>query len=316
MLTVYLNPDRYYHLNGNKTIFQFNTDYLASLKLFDTKTLVAQIVNAVLGITASSSISLSIKRNAVSKQVKEIVKQVMKDVSNEASIDDCYYNFDNSRYTELLEEAERNYRGYSDNGEVVNKERVYDELYRMESTDNLESKPTIIKNVFTTIAEEVSKEPENAAPENKYSLEFDILNRFIEETATEIILQVLSPKIMLLYAINDRVMNPNGNNRSVAITDFFKNFKNLMVDIITKIFFIIVGELYEFLISMIKPIIELFINKLLLETYYYYEILIRQLIETCTAAFNGGQSLEVADVVGADIIPQQIAPQKENTCRS
>ena len=59
-----------------KTIFEFNFDYIFSLKLFDTKTLVANVLNALLGLstTIQTNNPLSIHRNIIRGEIRAMIK--------------------------------------------------------------------------------------------------------------------------------------------------------------------------------------------------------------------------------------------------
>ena len=314
-IRVYLNFNRYY----GKTIFEFNADYIASLKLFDTKTLLAQVLNAMLGITSNLSANFSIERNVLSKGIRNIIENIISAEDDEI-IDDCYYNFSNSEYDKMLEEADLNYNGKyqsrNENNDLINIDTndIIDRLWKIESTDNLNEETTEISNIVQYVAKSLSASNETPASD-KYTFEMGIISDFINEVMVQIVLQILSPKIMLLYAINDKIMSGQPRTMNSAI-DFLRNFKNLMITMIKKIVDIITEELFNYLISEIKPLITLFIEKILLEKIYYYKLLIENLMAACTPriSFNR-EPLVIEDVRGADIIPVAISPATEIECR-
>ena len=66
---------------------------------------------------------------------------------------------------------------------------------------------------------------------------------------------------------------------------------------------IIVKELYNFMMEQLKPLLELLIAKLALETVKYYRDLIMNLILNCIPTFNFGNNSSIIDNVNyADII--------------
>lgn len=329
-LKVRLNPHRYAPdligvslLPKRKTVFQFNVDYITSLKLFDTKTLIAQVVNALLGITASLEGEFSIERNILSKQVRQIVKNIIEEEDTQ-EINDCYYSFSNDKYEAMMEEAMLNYNGEYQSKNETNENIPYDaeevmkELYSIESAENLNEESSAITRVIKYVSSTLSTS-EEIGKESKFNFELSIIQDFIEEVMTEIIMQVLTPKIMLLFAINEHIMNNDGENKMSGIIAFFKNFQNLIIELIKKIKDLILQALYDFLMGQIKPLITIFIQKLLLETIYYYKILIQSLIENCTIDFSYNSNrdpLSIDNVVGADIIPSQNRPISEENCRT
>lgn len=323
ILNIHLNSDRYRNsITGvNKTIFDFNVDYILSLKLFDTKTLLAQVINALLGVSANLNPSITIEKQVLKEQVRKVIKNVIESEDDEEEENNnCYFTFSNDEYNAMLNDAKLKYDGeyYSGNETneniSLNTEEIFNLLYKIEDSDNLNEETTAIKNIINDIAKNVAKSPQ---VEEKYQVSFGlgIITKFLEETITEIIMQILSPKVMILFAINDSIMNNDSASiKTFNFTTFFSKFENLMVLLIKEVLNLIVTAIYDYLIGQITPIITLFTQKLLLETFFYYKILIEQVLTTCTYRFtNGGNILSVDNVVGADIIPTETKPITE--CR-
>lgn len=326
-IRVFANKDRYFRTlplpNAddnevtNKTIFEFNADYLASLRLFDTKTLIAQIVNAVLGIGEAYADMYSPEQAVMAKKVRSIVERVINEDEQEvAEISDCYYTFDNDEYDALMNEALLNYNGQYQSGNETNDlidipvDEIIDEIYSVSSAENLHEEITIITQIFKNITTAMTS-GEETQERDKRTFGLSIIQSFIKETFVQIVMQILSPKVMLLYAINDKIMNPDGEEPA-SVLEFIRNFQNLIVTMIREINNIIIGELFNFLMGQIKPLITLFVQKLVLETMVYYEILIEQLIKTCVPEIDisrgRNEPLFIENVRGADIIPEKTDP--------
>lgn len=313
-LNVLINYDRYYGVFGPKTIFEFNFDYIMSLKLFDSTTLVTQIVNAIVGISSNANVNMSLNKQIIAAKVREIVNNVIE--SEDASPEDCYFTFSNEEYNKLINEAMQKYNGeYTLNGTTVNvnEDEIFAEVKKINSA-SADEKADAIKEVFKTVSKTVSTYEYES--EGSVSIEFDIIRKFLEETVLQIALQILSPKVMILYAINEKVLNPEGQG-TLGIVEFFKKFINLMVSLTKQIFNLIMEYIAEYLMGELKLILYLFVEKILLEKVAYYMMLIEQLITTCTAgignlslSFTGRRNnpLTIEDVRGADIIPVQESP--------
>lgn len=313
-LNVLINYDRYYGVFGHKTIFEFNFDYIMSLKLFDSTTLVTQIVNAIVGISSNANINMSLNKQIIAAKVREIVNNVIE--SEDALPEDCYFTFSNEEYNKLINEAMQKYNGeYTLNGTTVNvnEDEIFAEVKKINSA-SADEKADAIKEVFKTVSKTISTYEYES--EGSVSIEFDIIRKFLEETVLQIALQILSPKVMILYAINEKVLNPEGQG-TLGIVEFFKKFINLMVSLTKQIFNLIMEYIAEYLMGELKLILYLFVEKILLEKVAYYMMLIEQLITTCTAgignlslSFTGRRNnpLTIEDVRGADIIPVQESP--------
>lgn len=305
ILRVWLNANRYYHtekisvpdlkhpgqeitMEFNKTIFEFNYDYIYSLKLFDSKTLVAQIVNSMLGLSASISASFSVQQKTIEAKVSEIVKKVIQ--ADDTSSSDCYYEFSNDEYNRLINEATNKYSGvYSTNiaeGRygAVDADAILDSLRNIKQSDNLVEQQSSIAKTLEEIMVTVA-EPASITDECKFSFGLSFINDFITQTVTQIVLQVLSPKVAILYYINGAIMGTNVDNMK-SWEDFMKNFQNVLFNIIKQVKDIIVEELFKFVMAQLKPLLELMIAKIALETVMYYKELIEQLLLDCIPTFS------------------------------
>jgi hypothetical protein len=324
ILRVWLNANRYYHtekievpdihnpgqittMEFNKTIFEFNYDYIYSLKLFDSKTLIAQILDAMLGLSASISLSFSMQQKMIEAKIGEIVKKVIE--ADDTSSSDCYYEFSNDEYDRLVTEATNNYSGvYSTNVAegsygAVDAEAILDSLRNIKQSDNLvEQQASITKTLEEIMATAAS--PASITDECKFSFGLNFIKDFIMQTVTQIVLQVLSPKVAILYQINGAIMGTNVDNMK-SWENFLKNFQNVLFNIIKQVKDIIVEELYKFVMDQLKPLLELMIAKIALETVMYYKELIEQLLFGCFAfpGFGGsnGNNMVIDNVNYADI---------------
>lgn len=315
-IRVRISKDRYWHTAANlqnKTVFEFNADYLTSMKLFDAKTLAAQVINAILGMTSSMNFEYSYEMTVMGKKVREVVKKKLSHDSANESVSADDFTFSNEEYNQMLEEAELNRKGLYPSGNEdgdfirINQNEVIDQVYSIDSNDGTENQETIISKAFKNVSNSLSS-TEQTPEKNKYTLDKDIITNFIEEFIVQVCLQILSPKIMLLYAINDKIMNPTEEEGLTSgIMSFFKNFKNLMTNMIGQIEEVILNALYDFLMGQLKPIITLFVQKLLLETAYYYKILIEELIRSCKMN-SGKKNVTLDNVYGADIVPVADSP--------
>ena len=332
LIKVTLPESRYRYRAGsfylNRTIFEFNYDYIFSLHLFDAKTLVANIINTMLSLGSTIGVGVSFKKNLVRQQVSEMVRNVMvadSDEDNEES-GDCITKFSNEQYDIMYKNAEMARDGnYQMGNKVVNSAEIDTDLVveKIKSISESEDQNGAIKNALKSISAEAHNVPEISVDMN-LSCDLSFIYTFLEQTVTEIVMQIMSPKITMLYAMNSAMMGDvtdiNGwkNNFTFrSIDEFFARMKNLILNIIRQCLDLIIKELFAFLMEKIGPLIKLFVLQLLLETIKDYRDLIRQLITTCgmlginIATYADG-TLNIDDVRYADIVPQQTAPGKNN----
>ena len=321
--------DRYYHqgltVGGNlqrlnKTVFQFNFDYIYSLKLFNSKTIIAQIINSMLGLTSALSGTLSLEMNILAKKVEKLVEKVIEEESSDNSdnADDGYFVFSDDDYNEIVNDATLRYNGKyetgNDTGELadIDIDAITTYISEIDTTTG-ESKENAIISALKNTTENLSGNIEiDASVSFGYSK--NLILEFIKETMVQIAMQVLSPKVMLLFAINSHFLNDTQENVTSLVNweDFFKRFWNVLRSCIRKISEIVMQELLDLVIGQLKPIVSLIVKKLMLETIYYYKVLLEELILACTPSPDFSlfetKNMEIANVNYADIIPVQTTP--------
>jgi hypothetical protein len=332
-LTVWGVADRYYHeglrlantniQSGrlNKTVFQFNSDYIYSLKLFDSKTIVAQIINAILGISSAFSGKFSLQMNIIARKIEKLVEKVISQEGsdNQDEQDDSYFIFSDKEYSDIEKDATLRYNGKYETGNEtgdladVDIQAITQRINEINLATNPEDKEEAIKRAIMGIAEDTSRIPEiDTSVEFSFSKNFVL--SFIKETMIQVAIQILSPKVMLLFAINARFLGDTQEQMTDSMhwENFFKDFWNILRSCIRKISDLVIQALLDLVIGQLKPILVLLAKKLLLETVYYYKILLEEMILACTPSFNFGgsnENLVIDNVNYADIIPLETTPK-------
>jgi hypothetical protein len=173
--------------------------------------------------------------------------------------------------------------------------------------------------VFTNVTDTVSAKNDMVEISDKFAFSGTILFKLIEESVTQIVMQVLSPKVMLLFALNSYFMGDvtDGDFRKINIEHFLKGLSNLISSIVKQVFDILLKELLQFIMDEIRPLLLLAIEKLLMERVRFYIDLLKRLyalIMMFINAFKGGpKPTSIIDNVNyADIVPSTTAPPNEN----
>lgn len=334
VLRVWLNDERYYHtrklrlgskkytvklLELNKTLFEFNYDYIFSLKLLETKTLVANIIHSVLGLSTSVTANYSIQERVVAAKVQSIVKKIIQ--TDDTEVSDCYYTFDNDEYDKLLEESIKKHKGtydYNNQNLQFDYSSIIDSINDIDNSATLQEQINNISNVFSQIS---AIPVQNGSIESKDQFTFglNIIMEIIEQTITQIVMQVLSPKVAILFQINQYVMgdiDPESQVWNSGWENFLKNFENVIVETIKQIKEIILQQLLALVIEKLTPMLSLFVSKLLLETINDYVVLLKQLVNMCSLGWFSGSGtknvLAIDNVNYADIVPTQVAPKNDD----
>ena len=331
-LTMYLNADRYLRKVGTikgvpfflpKTVFEFNYDYIFSLKLFDSKVIVANIINSIIGITNSASASLlnvsyTLQQEAIAGKVGQIVKEVME--AEDTVINDDFFSFSNDQYETLLDETDIKYSENYHFGEVYGSmsqsdvDNITKDLNSIGNAATLNEQETIIKNIFTNVSATAATNGE-VSMSDKFTLGGNIIFDLIKESITQIVLQVLSPKVMMLYAVNSYFMGDaaDGDFSKINVKELLKGLTNLIISIVKQVLEMLLKELLSYLLNELKELLNALLRKIILERIeYYLEILqgILNLIKMFYNAFTKGKKADsvIDNVNYADIVPPENNP--------
>lgn len=267
------------------TVFEFNYDYIMSMRLFDSKVLASSIIDAVLNLQLGVNANLhwsnaEIEMNLVKEIIKEIVNQ------DDSEIEDCYYSFSNDRYDTLLRFAEEKYLNQQRFGTVtynnVNTDEIKNILSSFEDQTSRHEQVNVLKRAIQQASVKAS---ENSAEPDKNKVEINFLFNFIEELISAIIHGVLSPKVLLLIAINTEMMGGNAFNNLKDFKDILKTLQSLLVGIIRNIKDLIMQELMKLVLKELRPVVDAILSMLTQEVLSNYIKLIRQLIENCDMSF-------------------------------
>ena len=312
----------------NKTIFEFNYDYIFSLKFFDTQTLVTNIIDSVLnwGLTNATA-SFSTYDKVVAGVVGKVTDEILR--KEETEISDDFYSFSNREYDDLLTQARKGYHGSyqiaDENGKLsyAEKDEIIKSLNRIGEASTLQEQKTVIERLLRDVTVSMSQQEEITSQNTLYAgfgSDWACIPRLLHEVVKNVVLQVLSPKVMVLYAINCKIFNDSDTDTSKKVDpiEFMrKNINNLLNSLIPQIGNIIVSLLLGFLMKVLQPKIKKFVEKLNLEQAMKYVAQLKLAYRQCVGAymnwaeyFGGSASNRsvIDNVTYADIIPKQTEP--------
>lgn len=318
----------------NKTIYEFNYDYIYSLKLFDTPVLVANIVNAILGLGFNSV--YSINEEIIDGELSQIISDAIKE--DEVTIDNSFCNFNSKIYNQMVHKADLKYAKkfqLEDTDNIITLsddelENIKSNLDEIKNASTLEEQVSSIKKTFHEVDASVAKNP---SIESKDSVVFGgfIVYKMLEETIVEMVMQVLSPKVALLYEINSMMFGALdeenlGAFKKPSINEYIDSMKNLIIAGINQVKGVITTELLKQVLAQIEKYGEKYISSLIQEQVDQYRKIFNELMKYYKlgeTVFNDLRSLVdnrtatgiiIDDVKHADIVPKQTDPPKKINC--
>ena len=240
---------------NSKTLTDLNNNYVDSLKLFNTEKLVNKIIDTIFG-------SISIKINKTRKQleteakINAIVDKLTQ--SDEGDIiDDTYFEFDNDEISKIHVEADNRKRGVIKlkTSETIDAS-VSQESLSLLSTEmgtavTIQDKKNILSSNLDSMANQNTNN--SKTPSDKASIKINFIQNIINTLIKGIVGIILSPKVILMFLINFKIIYGSVSEYT-DVVDFLKKNKKLIKLIIKKISSLII----KFLLSIaLKKITEL-----------------------------------------------------------
>ena len=313
----------------NKTLFEFDYDYISSIKIYDSKVLLSSIMRALANLSIDAALSL--KTSESKEMIRGIVQNIVTDVINEQEILDIgeYFSFSNEQYDEMLRYSQSNIQAnFSDSSED---ELVFALSQAGNSSLSTSQQQSAVTYAITIATSATTAAQNGIAGEERYLFAdggiFKYIIEMLKTTVTELIMSVLSPKVAMIYAVNCYIAGDFEGKWSLS--GFIKSMKNLISSIAKMILKMILDELYAFVFETLQLLIEKITVELTMERMIFY---IRQLkalkallkkagnkiknlpllseILSAVGGTNGNQSYlaSIDDVNYADIIPEQTEP--------
>lgn len=312
-----------FEYSRNRTIYDFNKDYVDNLRILYVKPVVAAVVNSAMNnrIHLSYGGTLSLEEEITKGEISKILTKIIE--ADDTEIDDCYFTFSNDEYDQLLHEAEMRRKGITvkkgdtNIGVIQDPEDVMAMLDQMNGTATLQEQKTIIKNSFTTIASVTGATDD--VINTKLNWDGDSFSTNILQLLKNILMQlleaVLTPRVILIFLINFKFAN--GELPKTPL-DFLSAFLKILWPVIKSLVDFFIQFLFDEVLKRIKELMEIYILKISLEQLEKYKDIVLGLINNCTLNlfipyFKKTQMIgNIDNVIGADIVETKSEPDKDN----
>ena len=257
------------------TVFEFNYDYVMSIKLFDAKVLAHSLMESVLNMNMGISVGLGVRHQEGTETIKEIIKNILE--SDDSEINDCYYTFDNSKYDALLRKAEEKRARQERFGNVTHETSLFDSvndiLNEYDANAELHEQVDVLHRAITQAAVTVSDGVEES---DKFDVEFNFIFDLIEALTTAIVNSILSPKVLMLLEVNQKIMG--GTWEKFTLKDLIQALRAIIVAIVKEIRDMVIQELWKLVLKPLEPIIQMLASILLREQLENYADAILEII--------------------------------------
>lgn len=296
----------------NRTLMEFNTDYVMSLKLFDSKVVMAQLLDALTGCL-SIDLNFSYEQLIIKNEVEKMVKMVVE--TDDAVISDCFFTFSNEQYDNLVRKADLMRAGLftidgEENGTFeVNAEAILDSINELNSAASKQEIQTIISGAFNEISRTISETTEQGQTKINFNVRMNFIENLLSNLAYVITSAIVSPKLYLLFAVNLQIL---GLQSDFSLQDFLDMHRKSLVECIRAIRDKLLGYIVAELLKIIGSLAVELTAKYSIEQAEYYRDLLRRLIECFKSYRRGYLDFNIDNVDYADIIDENGEARNDN----
>lgn len=290
----------YYFLHP---LFEWNTDFIMSMKLFDEKVVAAQLIDALTNcLSASAEVNINAQMKFVQLQIRDLVTKIIE--TDDGTVSDCFFSFSNDSYNSMLNEVELNRVNlHSINSDTVNSvpsmNDVMDSLNTISQDATKEEMQSAISGSLFSAAS--STGPGIVGEELDFnvnaSVNFNIIDDLLTQLVYVITSIVLQPKVYTLLMANLTIL---GNEPNFDLAKFLQQFSDLISSLIKEIRDQILEYFKNELLKILQDMVKTLAVRLTLEQYQYYITLLTHCIE-CLKIHQGQFDWIQDDVNYADI---------------
>ena len=299
---VYRKIDTNYYYQ--KTLIEFNTDYVNSLRLFDSKVVAARLIDSLTGLL-SIDLDLSYKQLLIRNEINKMVSAVIE--SDDAVVNDCFFSFSNNDYNSMLQKSEYNKMGlYSSDGTntsgvTIDADSLLQKLNGIDASATKEEINTIIKGSITELSKQLSKVDYLETDQLNFGLQINFIEKLMNNLANVIVQSILSPKVYLLILINLKLL---GQDVNFNLEGFIEKFKQLIKSLLRAIRDYLINYLVDKLMSILSDLVKEIAIRMNIEQAQYYARLLKKLID-CIKSKGNGMDFNIDNVDYADIYQQE-----------
>jgi hypothetical protein len=248
------------------------------MKLFDAKVLASTLLQTLINTKVGISLSLDNKHQENTDRIKSIIREIIN--RDGEDIDDCAFSFDNSKYDELLRNAEAKRARRQQFGRVTRDAGVFDSVNELlkeyDSIVDPSGKREKMKEIIDNAAVLVS---EGSDDEDKYEVQYSFVLDLIENLIVAMMNVIMSPKVLMLLEVNQRLMG--GTWKMLTGEDILRATSSVITALAKELRDLMLQELLKLLMKALQPIVELLGSLLIRERLEYYAETIENIIKNC-----------------------------------
>jgi len=239
----------------SKTLNDLNNDFINSLKLFNTENIVSKIIDIIFG-SISFKLSKSRKQLDSEEKLNTVIDKMVEDNAND-SVDDSYFEFSNAEISTIEKRSNERQRG-------IIKIKTSVEVDSSIPSDTLNEFTTEIQNVTTTESKSqvlssnldrmASESADKVGDNDKDTVKLNFIQMIINNLLRAIIGVILSPKVVIIFLVNYKIINGPTAEYTDGV-DFIRKNKVLFNRMMKKITTMIVKILLSIVMKEVAKLV-------------------------------------------------------------
>ncbi len=240
----------------NKKLTDLNNNFIDSLTLFNSTIVINQIIDIIFG-SISVSTKKTIKQLEMEAKINTVIDNLTKSDS-ETIVSDDYFSFSNEEISANQEKAILRKKGIlkleteTNIDATVPVSFLNDFTNEMKITGTLNEQKTVISSNLNKMAEQNTVNSNN--PSDHVSIKINFIQEIIKNLIKAIVNIILSPKVVMIFLINFKIVNGNDATFRDPI-DFMKQNKNLINGVIKSVTESIVKLLMNMALKKISTLV-------------------------------------------------------------
>jgi hypothetical protein len=267
------------------------------MKLFDAKTIATQLFNTLMDIRLGIGADIRFGNPEVNDEIRNIVREIIN--SDDSEINDCYFSFDNSKYSALMRQAEIK-RANAKAGTKMTYTELVNTINEFDENATLNEQKDVLTRAINSASAIVT---EGVDDTDKVTVEFNFVSDLIENLIQAIVYSLLTPKVLMLLEVNQQIMG--GKWVKFTLKDLLDSMRDIIIGIVNEVRDFVLQELLKLLMSQLQPLVEMLHSLIAKEQIEDYIDAINEIIRNCPSIWFkfGNQYLDtsIANVDYADI---------------
>lgn len=272
------------------TVYEFNYDFIMGMKLFDPKVIFQNIIEN--STNSYYNVYNTIKFDKVKdtsrypylsnrQKVLEIVRTILEE--DEDEIIDCFYSFSNDQYDDMMRKSEEmRYhqmpfnQGYN-KGTDINLDAVNDILLEYPNDGTLSEKRYVLERALEQATAILEDREDIVATSDSSTLKIDFLTNVLQQLMLQLVDCILSPKILMLMAVNNAMVHGNTDEK-INAQMLMSAMKGVIKSAVREIRDMMIQKLLDYVLEFLSPVALQLQASIASEQFQHYMDLIRLLM--------------------------------------